>query len=302
MTSASGRGGPSRAIAIMLAIVGLIAVSHAVIFIRWAGDAPAMLIAAMRVAVATLVFLPFAFHTMPARTGEIGRARGLSILSGIFLAIHFGAWIESVQRLTIAESAVLVSLSPVWLVIVDVVTGKGWPERRTLLGVILCLAGTVVLGWDGLNRPSGDPIGTALAILGGMTMAGYLAIGRTVRPILPTAQYVSICYGTAALLLAVAGAATGVALTGLPMEAWLAMLALGLVSQVLGHTSYNFALIRLSPVFASICLLGEPIFGTVLGLLYLAESVPVSTMIGGVPILIGIWLSIQAEIRRPQRG
>lgn len=284
-----------------MAVVGLIAVSHAVIFIRWAGDAPALLIAAMRVAIGTAVFLPFAFRGVSPVAPNVGRARVLSLVSGLFLALHFGAWIESVQRLTIAESAVLVSLSPVWLVVFDVVTGKGWPDRRTLTGVVLCLAGTVLLGLDGLTRPSGDPIGLALAVIGGIAMAGYLAIGRQVRPILPTAQYVSICYGTAALALAAVGAATGIAVTGLPMDAWLAMLALGLVSQVLGHTSYNFALIRLSPVFASICLLGEPIFGTVLGLVYLGEAVPTATLVGGVPILIGIWLSLQAEVRRSPR-
>ncbi len=295
----SGAAGPSRATALVLALIGLIAVSHAVIFIRWAGDAPALLIAAMRVAIGTAVFLPFAFRG--GNAGSMPRARMLSVLSGIFLAVHFGAWIESVQRLTIAESAVLVSLSPVWLVILDVATGKGWPDRRTSAGVFLCLCGTVALGWDGLTSPTGEPLGLALAIVGGMAMAGYLAIGRQVRPVLPTAQYVSICYGTAAVLLGLAGIGAGVSFANIPAEAWWAMLALGLVSQVIGHTSYNFALIRLSPVFAAICLLGEPIFGTLLGLLYLGETVPQTTLLGGIPILIGIWLSLQGEISRPQR-
>lgn len=84
--------------------------------------------------------------------------------------------------------------------------------------------------------------------------------------------------------------------TGLGIQAWLAILALGLVSQVIGHTSYNHALGRVSPIFVAICLLGEPIIGSILGLVYFREAVPDMTIIGAVPILVGLWYAIRAEM------
>lgn len=288
-----------RRLALILAVAGLAAVGHAVIFIRLAEDAPALLLAAARVGVATLLFAPFALRAGRAGTmagGGAGAAVALSAVAGVFLAVHFASWIESVQRLTIAESAVLVSLSPIWVAVIDIATGRGRPKPGVLIGILLCVAGVAAIGWDGLRTAEGDFVGLGLALLGGVAMAAYLCVGQRVRGRLPTSVYVTICYGSAALLLGLGLAASGAAVSGFSERVWLAILALGLISQGIGHTSYNFALGRLSPVFVAICLLGEPIVGSLLGLVYLGEAIPPATLIGGVPILIGVALALRAEL------
>ncbi|MDF1750130.1 MAG: DMT family transporter [Alphaproteobacteria bacterium] len=285
---------------VLVALIGLAAVSHGVIFIRLAGDVPALLLAAARVAIATLVFLPFALNGLRKPSHALrpsGRVLiGVSVLSGLFLALHFASWIESVQRLTIAESALLVSLSPIWIAVAGVALGHGRPPNGVLIGTVLCLVGLILIGWDGLRNPQVDPVGLALATLGGMALAGYLMIGKHIRQYLETSQYVTLCYGSAAATLVLAGLVMDIHVTGLGIQAWLAILALGLVSQVIGHTSYNHALGRVSPIFVAICLLGEPIIGSILGLVYFREAVPDMTIIGAVPILVGLWYAIRAEM------
>jgi drug/metabolite transporter (DMT)-like permease len=294
------REGGDRAAALLLALIGLAAVSHAVIFIRLSGDAPALLLAAARVGLATLLFAPVALIRRPAPdTGEAGWIVP-SILAGLFLAVHFGTWIESVQRLTIAESALLVSLSPVWIALAEAALGRGRPPAGVIAGIALCLAGLAVIGWDGLSRAEGDPVGLGLALTGGLAMAGYLMLGKRVRGLVPTERYVAVCYASAAAALTVVALGAGIQITGIPGEAWLAILALGLVSQGIGHTAYNHALGRLSPVFVAICLLGEPVLGSLLGLIYLGEAVPAATLLGAGPILLGLWLAIRAELRRTE--
>lgn len=290
-----------RTAALILALIGLAAVSHAVIFIRLAGDAPALLLAVARVGLATLLFAPAALLQRQPSVPEDAAPRGWilpSIGAGLFLAIHFGTWIESVQRLTIAESALLVSLSPVWIALVDGLCGRGRPPAGALAGIGLCLAGLAIIGWDGLTRAEGDPVGLMLALTGGLAMAGYLMLGKQVRGRVSTARYVTVCYASASAALAVTALAAGTDVTGIPLGAWAAILALGLISQGIGHTAYNHALGRLSPVFVAICLLGEPVLGSVLGLIYLGEAVPPATMLGALPILLGLWLAIRAELRR----
>jgi drug/metabolite transporter (DMT)-like permease len=287
-----------------VALIGLAAVSHGVIFVRLAGDAPALLLAAARVGIATLVFLPFALKgmfipaTVPRPRGSV--LIGFSVLAGLFLAVHFASWIESVQRLTIAESALLVSLSPIWVALADMMLGRGRPSKGVMTGIVLCVMGLILIGWDGLSNPQGDPVGLCLAGLGGMAMAGYLMIGKHVRQYLETSQYVTVCYGSAAIVLILAGLGLDVAVSGLGMQAWLAILALGLVSQVVGHTSYNHSLGRVSPIFVAICLLGEPIIGALLGLVYFDEAIPEMTLLGAVPILAGLWFAIRAELSPPR--
>lgn len=293
---------PHRAMMVLVALIGLAAVSHGVIFVRLAGDTPALLIAAARVGIATLVFLPFALHGMRGSTRAVPPSGlvliGLSLVSGLFLAVHFASWIESVQRLTIAESALLVSLSPIWVVLAEIGLGRGRPSKGVRIGILQCLVGLILIGWDGLRNPEGDPIGLFLATLGGMAMAGYLMIGKHVRQYLGTSQYVTLCYGSAAVTLILAGLVMGVSASGLDRQAWLAILALGLVSQVIGHTSYNHSLGRVSPIFVAICLLGEPIIGGLLGMVYFDEAIPAMTLLGAIPILVGLWFAIRAEMGR----
>ncbi|MDX5359880.1 MAG: DMT family transporter [Alphaproteobacteria bacterium] len=292
---------PSRRTAIVVALLGLLAVSHSVLFIRLA-DAPAVTIAFMRVLVGTLVFAPFgaaALRTLDALDpGIMRRAVLLSLGSGAFLAGHFASWIASMQRVSIAESMVLVSLTPIWIVLIDAALGRGAPGRVLAGAIALCLAGTAVLGFQGAQRVDGDLLGLGLATAGGVCMAVYLTAGRTARQHLPVTAYVTLCYGSATAWLLAGALLGGVPLGGFGGQTWAAMIALGLVSQVIGHTSYNWTLGTLPPVFVAVCLLGEPILGAVFGLLYLGEAIPPGAAAGGALILAGLGLALAAELRK----
>ncbi|MBP5859021.1 DMT family transporter [Marivibrio halodurans] len=299
----------SRRAALIVALIGLAAVSHAVIFIRLAEAAPALVIAFARVGLATAVFAPFGLMAArrlsrdrsPGR-GSVGRAMAISVLAGGFLALHFASWIASLERITIAESTVLVSLTPLWVALFDVVSGRGVPGRALIAAIALCLLGTAVLAFGGVSRVDGDPLGLVLAGAGGVCMAAYLVAGRGARAVLPTSAYVTLCYGAAAVLLALGVAASGAPVVGFDARTVIALLALGLVSQVIGHTSYNWTLSTLPPVLVAILLLGEPVFGSLLGWLYLGETVPPGAAVGGAAILAGLWLAIRAEMRLAASG
>lgn len=288
---------PSHRTAVLVALLGLAAVSHAVIFIRLADEAPALLIALARVAIATAVFLPFAMSGARRMTVD-RRSFFLALAAGGFLALHFAGWITSLERVSIAESALLVSLTPIWLAAVDLLRGRGRPDGALAAAIGLCLLGTAVIGWDGFRRATGDPVGLGLALAGGVAMAGYLLCGKEVRARLPTSVYVGLCYGTAATVLGVAVLSSGAPIFGYGTQTYIAMAALGLVAQVGGHTAYNWTLNRLSPVFVGICLLGEPVLGSILGWIYLSEAIPALTLAGGTAILLGLALAIRGEVRR----
>src|SRR3972149_4099955 len=97
--------------------IGVIAVSFAAIFIRLA-DAPAPVIATYRLCLATLVILPLGW----ARSGKemrrlAHRSIVMALLSGAFLALHFGLWITSLKYTSVATSVVLVTASPIFIAI-----------------------------------------------------------------------------------------------------------------------------------------------------------------------------------------
>src|SRR5262249_51888316 len=103
--------------------------------------------------------------------------------------------------------------------------------------------------------------------------------------------YIFTTYATAGLVLCGVVAAARLPLTGHPAPAYLWLVLLALVPQLVGHSAFNWALKYLPATFVSITILGEPAGSIVLAALLLHE-VPGLTEIGGsLLILIGILLA-----------
>jgi drug/metabolite transporter (DMT)-like permease len=68
-----------------------------------------------------------------------------------------------------------------------------------------------------------------------------------------------------------------------------------LVPQLLGHSSFNWALGYLSAAFVSITLLGEPIGSAILAYILLDETPTILKIIGAILILAGIFIASREE-------
>lgn len=279
-------------------LIGLAAISHAAVLIRLA-DAHPIVIAAFRLAVAALVIVPLAMFRCRSEWRALS-LKGLlyALGAGTFLALHFACWIASLSFTSIASSVVLASLTPVWIVLATVVVFRRRLTFLSLSSVLLSVIGSVIIGIYSVGSAGQSLLGDALALAGGVFMAGYLILGQQVRQELSLLAYISLCYAFAAILLALAVVAMGLPVVGFDARTYLAMIALGLLAQVIGHSTYNWALKHFSPGFVSVCLLGEPILGGLLGLIYLQEGISGPTLIGGTFILAGIYLGIQAEVEK----
>src|SRR5215470_10781041 len=98
-------------LALALAIV---AISTGAPFARWAQPAPAIAIAALRVAIASVVLFAAGWREL-AGLGRIApRDWPLVALSGGLLAIHFGSWIASLSFTSTAASVALVCTNPIF--------------------------------------------------------------------------------------------------------------------------------------------------------------------------------------------
>jgi drug/metabolite transporter (DMT)-like permease len=74
------------------------------------------------------------------------------------------------------------------------------------------------------------------------------------------------------------------------------LLALGLVPQLVGHSTLNWALRHLSATYVSIITLAEPIGSGILAFLVLGEMVTWLTAGGSVLVLAGIYIASRAEL------
>jgi drug/metabolite transporter (DMT)-like permease len=109
--------------------------------------------------------------------------------------------------------------------------------------------------------------------------------------------YVALVYGVAALTLLAFVAAGRLPLAGFSPAAYGWLLALGLGSQLIGHSTLNWALRHLSATFVSVLTLVEPVGSGLLAYLVLGEEVMALTLAGGALVLAGVYVASRAEMR-----
>ncbi len=284
-------------------LFAILAVSTASVMIRLAQqDMPSLLIAAGRLGLATLILAPFAWR----RRGEIGalapRALALLALSGLFLAVHFAAWISSLAYTSVASSVVLVSTTPLWVALfAPLFLGERLP-RPVVVGLVVALLGSVLVGGQeggfSLELVRGRALfGNLLALAGALAACGYLLVGRRLRAGLSLVSYTFLVYGTAALALWLGVAVAGLPVGGYAPGSYLLLLALALVPQLLGHSTFNWALRYLSAAYVSVSMLGEPVGTVILAYVLLQEAPTPLELVGGILILAGIFIASRAERR-----
>jgi len=270
-------------------------VGAAAIFARLAlhGAGP-IAVSAGRLVLASLVML---FLARPL--ARIGRAAELAFgFAGLALAIHFATWIGSLRYTSVAISTLLVCTTPLWTEIYDCIAERRAPSRAYLIALPLALAGVGAIAAERATPapvPGHALLGDALALLGAFAIGTYFIIVRNVgaqpaygQP-LPTKQIVARTYGWAGLaLVALSAAARQPPPSLADATAWLGIVAMALVSQLLGHTALNRSLRDFSPSTVALATLLEPVIAAALAAWLLAEPVTPLTVVGGALVLAAV--------------
>lgn len=302
----------SRLILPLAIVIAILAVSTASIFVRFAQrEAPSIVIAALRLGFAVVAIAPFAIIRYRSELRKLTRHELLlAALSGGFLAIHFAAWITSLEYTSIVSSVVLVSTAPLWVALFSPLFLKEPLTRLVLIGMLLALLGGAVIALGdscqidrGLVCPSfsgflhGNALlGNFLALVGAWALAGYLMIGRRLRSGMSLVPYLFVVYGVAAVALLAAMFASGQRPTGFSGMTYLWIALLALIPQLIGHSTFNWILRFLPVTLVAITTLGEPVGSAVLAYFILQEIPASLTIIGGLFILAGIYISTRKQV------
>ncbi|HVL86447.1 MAG TPA: DMT family transporter [Candidatus Thermoplasmatota archaeon] len=278
-----------------LALVGAVAtVSTAAILIRFS-SAPPLSLAFHRLAIATLVLLPFAWWIGVPRPSR----RDAALLAGVggALALHFAAWIASLRLTTVASSVVLVTFHPILVAAV----AHGWGDRLRAAGwagIGLALVGAFALVLsDSATFGAAGPhlVGNALAFAGAVFAAAFLLAGRRLRQRMGLLAYAVPMYGCASLVLLLLALAAGEPLSGFAAEDYAIFAALALGPQIAGHTVLNWSLRHVPAPLVSTAIVGEPIGSTLLAFWLLHETPAALAIAGAALILAGVALVARGQ-------
>lgn len=303
----SAPAGPWQALAPRLALaLGIAAVSCGSLFIRRAqADAPSLAIAAFRLLLATLFLLPLAWLRHRSLLRRLVVADwGWLLGSGLCLAVHFATWITSLEYTSVASSVALVSTSPLWVALFAWLAWREPLTPRLGAGLALSLAGSVLISLaEARAAISARPfLGNVLALTGALAVSGYWLIGRRMRRRLPLVPYVTVVYGTAAALLMAAALLLRQRLGGFAPATYGWFLLLALLPQLLGHSSFNWALGQLPASYVAIATLGEPIGAAILAYAFLGETPTRLKLLAAGMVLAGIYLALGRRSGDAARG
>jgi drug/metabolite transporter (DMT)-like permease len=240
------------------------------------------------------VTLPWAWlrHREEMRTLSRYELRWTGI-AGVLLALHFAAWLPSLQFTSVASSTALVSLQPVWAALLARRQGAYIP-RVAWVGIAIALLGVLVLTGIDVSVDPRHLVGDLLALVGGMLSAAYVTAGERVRRTVSTPTYTSMAYGVSALVLLPMCLLLGQGLWGYTSSEWATIVALTVGAQLLGHTLIARVLRTTSATVTSLAILLEMPGATIIAAVWLGQVPPPAIVPAVVLLFTGLVLVIRS--------
>ena len=277
----------------IMIVIGVIGISLSSIFVKYS-TAPSAVTAAFRLLWTVLFLTPVVIGKTDVRKELAALPRKLvflSCLSGLFLAIHFVLWFESLRHTSVASSTTIVCTEVIWVCLGFCFFLKGKLSSKAIAAIAVTLAGSGLIAYA--DSGSGSQFyGDMLALLAAIAVAVYTLIGRVVRSRVSTTVYTYMVYAACAALLVATCGVQGQQLFGYGPSPIIVGALLAIFSTILGHSIFSWCLKYFSPSFVSASKLCEPVAAAVMAAFLFGEIPAVLQIAGGALILGGVcWYS-----------
>ena len=248
------------------------------------------------------------------------KGRFLLIASGLTLGLHFFLFVSGVAYASLSTAVTLVAVEPALVLLVGVV---GFKERLLLLGgfgILLCIGGIGVISIlphfltyaaaeaaPAPHRAYGDMCSVFAVVLYGV----YYTLNRAFRSYENSLdQEMSVLrrgFGLASIIYVFAALSSGAVLLALKSETvpftfltgrtFMALVAMGLIPTVLGHTISQIVSRKAHPIWVSLMSPGETLITLLLGYIFFDQRMGVFEVVGGFFILFGVLMSVYSEAK-----
>ena len=204
-------------------------------------------------------------------------------------------FIEGLKRTSAAHSAILISLLPLYVLLLSVAFGQ---ERITLwkgAGLVVAFAGVVLVASEHGARSAGAATlpGDLLTICGGLSFAAYTVLGRPVVRDLGPLRTTALAFagGGTAILLVAAPAALRQDWSAVSPTALTGLLYVVIGATVLAYLFYFLALDRLEPSKVAAFMYLQPVVAALVAWLVAGDALTPRFFMGGGLILAGVLLA-----------
>ena len=290
--------------------VAICGVSSAGAIFTHVDEVPPLLRASWRLQLTALILAPLALWQYSS-IEEDGKKKlfnpsTIKILvgSGIFLALHFGFWVTSLDYTSLTHSLLFVTAHPL-VILIGMFYFVRKPNRMELVGGIAAFTGAAISMLDA-GDVQGDRsvtvFGDQLAFFGAVFVVGYIVCGRILREWMPLFVYAFPVTLIGGLLLIPASwllesdFSTFGAFGYFSHHTLWWFVLLAFIAGILGHTGLNYCLKYVSPLLISISVTLEPVLGSLIGWMFFSTGIPgLWTWIGGPILMLGIISIVYGE-------
>lgn len=273
-------------------MIGVISVALSAIFVKLA-TADAGVIAFYRMFFSVIIMLPFFLIKYRKEVFLLTKRDWIfSAIAGVFLAFHFILWFESLNYTSVASSTVLVTLQPIFAFAGTYFFFKERLSIKTILSAVVAILGSVIISWGDFKLSGTAFFGDMLALIACALITAYLLFGQDVRKRLSLITYTFIVYSISTITLFFYVLTIGESFGPYPRSDWFWFLMLAIISNLLGHTFFNWSLKWVSTNVISIAILFEPVGASILAFYIFKETLVVSQVIGGLIVISGILLFV----------
>lgn len=282
---------------IVMIVVGVIGIALSSIFVKFS-DAPSTVTATWRLLWTVLLMTPVVFGKKAVRQELLHAGKKcvlLSCLSGLFLALHFATWFESLQHTSVASSTSIVCTEVIWVALGFCLFMKGKISGKAVATIGVTFAGSLMIAWSDSMAGGAHLYGDVLALIAAVVVAVYTLLGREVRNYASTTVYTYLVYTSCTVVLLIFCAVQGYRLEDSSLSAVIVGLLLAVFSTIMGHSVFSWCLKFFSPSFVSASKLCEPVVAAIFAALLFREIPSLLQILGGTVIIGGVYYYSRLE-------
>lgn len=270
--------------------VAVLALSTSAIFVKLAA-APSAITAFYRLFISAVLLLPIALIQKNIRDELFSLSSKkfrLGILAGLLLAVHYVMWFESLSYTSVASSTVLVSLQPLFSMVLGYCFFHEKLRTRAIIGCLIAIVGSTIIGWGDFQIDERALWGDLISFLSAGVIAAYFSVGQILRKDTGVVTYSILGYSISSIFLGTYALLKGNSFVDYPPEAWYSFFGLAIICTIGGQFVFNLLLKNVSATAVTMSILGEPIGTCVLAYFILNETISLQQFIGIAIIIAGL--------------
>jgi drug/metabolite transporter (DMT)-like permease len=283
--------------ALLALFIGAALLGSSAIFVRFSETSPS-LTAFYR----ALLALPFLYIwvlktklDLPLKTYLSKKNLLTFSLAGVFFGTDMAIWNWAISFTSVAHATLMANTAPIFVTLISFFFLKEKVKSSFFRALFLSFMGVSIVILSGSGTDSFRLLGDTLGLTAAIFYAAYILVIKRLTNTLPPAHTLFFATLFTAIFLFPVGLIESDTFFPSTQKGWLILLAYAFVSQALAQGFITFGISRLSAHLSSLTLLIQPVAAAIYGWLLLSEALNLWQALGGLIVLLGIYLATKEQ-------